>query len=77
MTITRWNNRHTIMDDTSALDLERAVHRRARWVFTHVVSARERFRHVRTKAYVSGEEVLQLGRRYMLRVVVDAENISV
>jgi predicted metal-dependent hydrolase len=45
-----------------------AVQKRARWIIDHVAAARDRFRHVRPKTYVSGEQVLYLGRRYVLKV---------
>ena len=49
--------------------IKAAVQKRARWVVGHVCEARERFAHVRPKEYVSGEQVLYLGRRYMLKVI--------
>ncbi|MDF3351098.1 M48 family metallopeptidase [Sulfitobacter sp. KE34] len=52
-------------------EIRRAMQKRARWVFTQVQKARERFKHVRDKEYVSGEEVLYLGRRYVLKVIKD------
>lgn len=45
-----------------------AVQRRARWIVTNVEEATNRFKHLLPKNYVSGEEALYLGRRYMLRV---------
>ena len=54
-------------------DIQKAVQRRARWIFSQVECARNRFRHVREKDYVSGEEILYLGRRYVLKVIKDAE----
>lgn len=57
--------------NASEADIQKAVHKRARWVFSQVEKARDRFRHVRPKEYVSGEEVLYLGRRYVLKVIVD------
>jgi predicted metal-dependent hydrolase len=46
-----------------------AVQKRARWVVGHVSEARARYAHVRPREYVSGEQVLYLGRRYMLKVI--------
>ena len=54
-------------------DIQRAVHKRARWVFTQVEKAQERQRHSKPKEYVSGEEVLYLGRRYVLKVLISNE----
>ncbi|WP_299987670.1 M48 family metallopeptidase [uncultured Ruegeria sp.] len=49
--------------------VHKAVHKRARWIADHVAEAKDRYRHVHPKSYVSGEQVLYLGRRYMLKVV--------
>lgn len=49
--------------------IKAAVQKRARWVVGHVSEARERYAHVRPKEYVSGEQALYLGRRYMLKVI--------
>lgn len=49
--------------------IKRAVQKRAKWVVNHVTEAHERYAHVRPKDYVSGEQVLYLGRRYMLKVI--------
>ncbi|MFX0546883.1 M48 family metallopeptidase [Roseovarius sp. S1116L3] len=46
-----------------------AVQKRARWIIGHVAEARARFAHVRTREYVSGEQILYLGRRYVLKVL--------
>lgn len=46
-----------------------AVQKRARWVVSHVAEANARFAHVRPREYVSGEQVLYLGRRYVLKVL--------
>lgn len=47
-----------------------AVQKRARWITNHVAEADARFRQVRSREYVSGEQVLYLGRRYVLKVIV-------
>ncbi|PUB08345.1 M48 family metallopeptidase [Yoonia sediminilitoris] len=58
--------------------IKRAVQRRARWVINHVNEAQERYAHVRPKEYVSGEQVLYLGRRYVLKVIpVDGKPLPV
>ena len=49
--------------------IKNAVQKRAKWVVSHVTQAHQRYAHVRPKEYVSGEQVLYLGRRYMLKVI--------
>ncbi|MBY8977393.1 M48 family metallopeptidase [Rhodobacteraceae bacterium NNCM2] len=49
--------------------IARAVQRRARWVHNNVLDARQRHRNVIPREYVSGEEILYLGRRYVLKVI--------
>ena len=49
-------------------DIAKAVQKRARWVHEHVLSARKRFALVLPRDYVSGEQVIYLGRRYSLKV---------
>lgn len=49
--------------------IHKAVHKRARWIVYHVAEAKDRYRNVRPKSYVSGEQVLYLGCRYMLKVI--------
>lgn len=64
--------------DASDLEIQRAVHKRARWVTSQVNEALLRFRNVRPKEYVSGEEILYIGRRYMLKVLpVDGKKSEV
>lgn len=49
--------------------VQRAVARRARWIAGHVNAVHARFRHVHPRSYVSGEQALYLGRRYVLKVI--------
>jgi predicted metal-dependent hydrolase len=49
--------------------IAKAVQKRARWIVSHVADARKRFKHVLPREYVSGEQLLYLGRRYSLKVV--------
>lgn len=50
--------------------VQHAVQKRARWITANVTDAVQRFAHVRPREYVSGEQVLYLGRRYLLKVVI-------
>jgi predicted metal-dependent hydrolase len=60
--------------DTAPLaDVLTAVKKRARWISQHVDAARARLAHVLPREYVSGESLHYLGRRYRLKVIVNAE----
>ncbi len=60
--------------DTAPLaDVLTAVKKRARWIRQHVGAARARLAHVLPREYVSGESLHYLGRRYRLKVIVNAE----
>ena len=50
-----------------------AVRKRSRWISRHVDAARKRMAHVRPRDYVSGESLHYLGRRYRLKVVIQAD----
>lgn len=54
-------------------DVLAAVRKRSRWIYQHVIAARARFAHVLPREYVSGEAIHYLGRRYRLKVTVEAE----
>ena len=49
-----------------------AVRARARWIHSHVVAIRQRKASILPREYVSGESILYLGRRYRLKVIVEA-----
>ncbi|MGW9064977.1 M48 family metallopeptidase [Achromobacter animicus] len=53
-------------------DVLAAVRRRSRWISQHVSAARARMAHVLPREYVSGESVHYLGKRYRLKVVLQA-----
>jgi predicted metal-dependent hydrolase len=54
-------------------DVLTAVKKRARWISQHVGAARARLAHVLPREYVSGESLHYLGRRYRLKVILNAE----
>lgn len=59
--------------DTAPLaDVMTAVKKRARWISLHVKAARARLAHMLPREYVSGESLHYLGRRYRLKVVIEA-----
>lgn len=59
--------------DTAPLeDVLTAVKKRARWISQHVEAARARLAHVLPREYVSGESIQYLGKRYRLKVIVQA-----
>jgi hypothetical protein len=49
-------------------EIVRAVQKRANWIFPRIAAAQKRFEQVSPREYVSGEQVLYLGRRYCLKV---------
>jgi predicted metal-dependent hydrolase len=51
----------------------KAVKKRSRWICQHVAAAQERMTHVLPREYVSGESLHYLGRRYRLKVIVQAD----
>ena len=54
---------------STADEIRKAVQKKARWVSEHVADARVRYAHVRPREYVSGVQILYLGRRYVLKVL--------
>lgn len=60
-----------VPQETSDAAVQAALQRRARWISSQVAAVRERLAHAVPRAHVSGESLLYLGRRYVLKVVVD------
>lgn len=54
-------------------DVVAAVRKRSRWISQHVSAAKARLAHVLPREYVSGESIHYLGRRYRLKVIVQAD----
>ncbi|KKN24252.1 hypothetical protein LCGC14_0896690 [marine sediment metagenome] len=58
-------------NDASDDDVLQAVKKRSRWIYKKLNAFKEQLRHVIPRQYVSGESHFYLGRRYMLKVMVD------
>lgn len=58
-----------VPEEVSQEIIAKAVSRRARWIANHVADAHKRFTHVLPREYVSGEQIIYLGRRYSLKVL--------
>lgn len=57
--------------------IKAAVQRRARWILKHLNDIEERTRYVQPRQWVSGESMLYLGRRYMLKIIQAPEQRKV
>lgn len=53
-----------------------AVKKRSRWISHHVGAARDRLAHLLPREYVSGESLHYLGRRYCLKVILQADAVA-
>ncbi|WP_354353135.1 M48 family metallopeptidase [Variovorax boronicumulans] len=53
-----------------------AVKKRARWIARHLTEIRDRLIHVLPREYVSGEAMLYMGRRYRLKVTLQADSMA-
>lgn len=58
---------------TPLADVLAAVRKRSRWISQQVSAAKARLAHVLPREYVSGESIHYLGKRYRLKVIVQAE----
>ena len=58
-------------DNIETGEVVAAVRRRVRWIWLRLRACRERARHVLPRQYVSGESYFYLGRRHMLKVIVN------
>lgn len=56
--------------------IHNSVKKRARWIWQHVQDFAKQKSDVLPRCYVSGETEFYLGRRYMLKVIVDPEQVA-
>ena len=54
-------------------EIKDALRKRARWILSHVFEAKRQREHVLPRQYVSGESYFYLGRRYLLKVIIEPE----
>ncbi|MEZ8763156.1 M48 family metallopeptidase [Vibrio alginolyticus] len=60
-------------EDAERSDIHEAVMKRAKWIYDALKEFRSHLEYVQPKNYVSGEMQFYLGRRYVLKIVEDAE----
>lgn len=66
----------TAPTDAKQSAIHDAVMKRARWIWQGLVEFRTHKEYVQTKQYVSGEMQFYLGRRYVLKVIENAESFN-
>ena len=60
-------------EDAADASVLAAVKKRAHWISGHLSAVRIRLAHVLPRQYVSGESLMYLGRRYRLKVLIQAD----
>ncbi|RCS73050.1 M48 family metallopeptidase [Vibrio casei] len=63
----------TSPEDANREDIHQAVMKRAKWIYDALKEFRGHLEYVQAKHYVSGEMQFYLGRRYVLKIVEDAD----
>ncbi|KPU83083.1 metal-dependent hydrolase [Psychromonas sp. PRT-SC03] len=66
----------SVPGDATTEVIQEAMIKRARWIWESIVEFAAQHEYVIPREYVSGETQFYLGRRYVLKVLVDAEQIS-
>lgn len=63
----------TAPSNATKVQINQAVTKRARWIWNNLEEFQSQMDHVQPREYVSGESYFYLGRRYQLKVVVEAD----
>jgi len=63
----------TVPDEATGSSIQGAMLKRAHWIWKRIHEFATNQEHVMPKQYVSGETQFYLGKRYVLKVAVDAE----
>ena len=66
----------TVPNDTTGEAIQEAMIKRARWIWESITEFSAQHEYVLPKQYVSGETQFYLGRRYMLKVLIDPEKTA-
>ena len=66
----------TVPHDATADSIQEAMLKRARWIWQNIEEFAKQKDYVLPKRYISGETQFYLGRRYVLKVLVDSEQVS-
>ena len=66
----------TVPHDASRESIQDAMLKRARWIWQNIGYFASQHDFILARKYVSGEAQFYLGRRYVLKVLVDAKQIS-
>lgn len=61
----------TVPFDATEQSIQKAMSKRARWIWKNIQDFAKQREYVLPKQYVSGETQFYLGKRYMLKVIVD------
>jgi predicted metal-dependent hydrolase len=66
----------TVPHDATYDAIQEAMLKRARWIWQNIEEFAKQKDYVLPKRYVSGETQFYLGRRYVLKVLIDSEQVS-
>jgi len=66
----------TVPHDATEDSIQEAMLRRARWIWQNIEEFAKQKYYVLPKRFVSGETQFYLGRRYVLKVLIDSEQVS-
>ncbi|MEY3788089.1 MAG: hypothetical protein RIQ94_743 [Pseudomonadota bacterium] len=66
----------TAPHDATKEAIQEAMVKKARWIWQHITALGSQHDHVMPRKYVSGEAQFYLGRRYMLKVLIDSSVVS-
>jgi predicted metal-dependent hydrolase len=66
----------TVPDDATDESVQEAILKRARWIWQNIEEFSKQKNYVLPKRYISGETQFYLGRRYVLKVLIEPDKMS-